>query len=140
MKYTKETIKILCNSLENLSGRINACKEAGIKFSTFYRWMNDERKKEFCKVIKKAEEHARQGLREKAVLCISRAMDEQWQAAAWWLERNYPREFGKDIKPIDEKEKDTTEVIFELCSNEPIPVKESSIEKSNSGEVSSETI
>jgi hypothetical protein len=140
MKYTKETVKKLCKSLEGFTGRINACKQAGIEFSTFHRWFNDDRKKEFRKAIKKAEDHAGQGIRDRAVLCIVKAMDVQWQAAAWWLERNYPNEFGKDVKPADEKEKDTTEVIIELCDNEPIPPKESIIEKSDSIEVSPKAI
>jgi hypothetical protein len=130
MKYTREIIENLCNYLKETgnAGRVEACKGAGISYFTFKNWLDDPRKIEFSKSIKKAEAQSREGLRGKAISCIATAMENQWQAAAWWLERNYKDEFGKDAEPPKEKEQDTTEVIFEFNSHEPI---ENKIEKSD---------
>jgi hypothetical protein len=69
---------------------------AGIDETTFSRWMAAGEKgkqpfADFAKAVKKAEEEAVR----KHVAVITKAAEKNWQAAAWWLERRYPADFGK---------------------------------------------
>jgi transposase len=80
----------------------NACVRAGIGRSTFYRWMDESKTapeghplREFRDTVKRASaiaEHYH-------VMLIQKAAERHWQAAAWWLERRYPRQYGRR-KPL----------------------------------------
>lgn len=75
----------------------SACASVGVAPSTYYKWMNDE--PEFSETIEKARADAVQGY----LQVIKRAADTgTWQAAAWWLERVLPNQYGR---------RTTTEVI-----------------------------
>lgn len=73
-----------------------ACAYLGITMQTWINWMKKGEDGvspyvEFFDAIKKAEAKAK-------VLCVGRiisAAQQSWQAAAWWLERRYPEEFGR---------------------------------------------
>lgn len=73
------------------------CKYLDIDESTWYRWMQKgQRQKEglfyeFYKDIKKAEAAAEM----RAVTGIVAAGKVSWQALAWYLERKYPKRWGK---------------------------------------------
>ena len=93
MKYNKEITGQICKMLSDGYGRGAAVKAVGISYQTFLDWMGDERKPEFIEAIKKAEYCGRDFIKD---VCKRRVIeDENWQSAAWWLERNYPEEFGK---------------------------------------------
>ncbi len=73
-----------------------ACDIVGIAETTYYDWMQKGKagKKPYVKLseaIKKAEAVAEA----KRVQTILEASEEQWQAAAWYLERRYPDRWGK---------------------------------------------
>lgn len=73
-----------------------ACDIVGISETTYYDWMQKGKagKKPYAKLseaIKKAEAVAEA----KRVQTILEASEEQWQAAAWYLERRYPDRWGK---------------------------------------------
>lgn len=90
MKKTNETIEILTNSLSEGATRSKACELAGISLRTLYNWLKDV---EVAEKIKQAEGIGMDYIKH---LCIERIINaKQWQASAWWLERNYPEQFGK---------------------------------------------
>ena len=95
MKYSKEITDKICQSLKQLKGRINSCKEAGIHYDTFCEWMR--KKSEFSAAIKKAESEAEITGKERAIMSIFAAMSKQWTAAAWWLERNFKEQFSQKL-------------------------------------------
>jgi len=74
-----------------------ACVYAGIDYSTFRRWMlkGEEQAKgdhrEFRDAVKRAEGEAVVRL----LSIIELAAKDQWQAAAWKLERRYPESYGR---------------------------------------------
>ncbi len=87
-----------------------AASMAGIHKATVYRWINEGRDAEFKAAAgdrlskeeeAKAEfarevEQARAEARAAALRVITNAaMNGQWQAAAWFLERTSPQEFGR---------------------------------------------
>ncbi len=93
MKYDKDHVGEIVKALENGDGRVRACKAAGIHYSTFLDWL--EHKPEFSEAIKKAERCGLSRVRDLAQRGIIEKFTSHWQAAAWWLERNYPAEFGR---------------------------------------------
>ena len=94
----KERIDRLCNAL--LAGNFikNACALALIGEATFHRWMKDaesapERSAlwEFRESVKRARALAEH----RNVLIIQKAARTNWTAAAWYLERSNPKEWGR---------------------------------------------
>lgn len=97
MKYDKEHIDIIIDSLNKGFGRVQSCKQAGISYDTFLDWYNN--KVEFSELVKKAELTGKQAEKETLENIIKRCASDKnkpvWQAAAWLLERKYPKEYGQ---------------------------------------------
>ncbi len=97
--------KRLLKCLRNGSTIEKAVIYCGIDRSQYYRWMQKGKDaksgvyRDFYDGVKKAEEHRYQ----KSLEHISDAMKTTWQAAAWYLERRHPAEFGKQEKITYEK-------------------------------------
>lgn len=105
MKYNKETICIIRTSIEELQGRVNAAKNAGISYQTLLNWLNPEHpnfRPELVEIIKEAELFAAEKGKDVAVAAIFAQMEKHWQAAAWWLERNFPDQYSqKNVHNVD---------------------------------------
>jgi transposase len=84
-KLTPEVQERIVTALRAGNYRETASRHAGISYMTFRRW---EMKGE---AIKKAEADAEV----RDLELISKAAEEQWQAAAWKLERKYPQRWGR---------------------------------------------
>ena len=74
-----------------------ACKYAGVTERTGYNWLAKGRKAksgvhfQFVQAIENAS-----GSAEVATVAILRnSMPKSWQAAAWWLERRFPKKWGR---------------------------------------------
>lgn len=121
IKLRIEQIEELCKNIEAGAPFVASALAVGIPESTFFKYKqeaeelykkikenpeireeikskdkNDKEKilLEFIERIKKAE--AKAILRNVAI--INQAATENWQAAAWWLERRYPNQFGKRVE------------------------------------------
>ena len=102
MKYDQITINTILSSLREGEGRVRACKAAGIDYQTFLNWYKDKSKKldwetpkvEFFEAVKKAESCGNNKIKDLAKRGVIEKFTENWQAAAWWLERKYPEEFS----------------------------------------------
>jgi hypothetical protein len=91
----------------------HACAYAGLAPSTAYRWLERGRKEqqsqadgnkpdpteshylELCESIEKARADAIVG---NVAIIQTAAKNGTWQAAAWWLERTMPNQYGRQIK------------------------------------------
>ena len=102
-KLTPELIEQAVKLIEAGNYQIHVAQALGISKETWFRWLRegeqseDENglKKQFYDSVKKAEAKAVA----RNVALIQRAAQEgNWQAAAWWLERRYPEEWGKKDK------------------------------------------
>ena len=91
MKYTKDTVARIIETLESGDGRVAACKNAGINYQTFLNWL--EQKVEFLESVKKAEETGIDRIKDAQIQKI--LTNESWQSAAWWLERRHAEQFAK---------------------------------------------
>ncbi|MHC4137370.1 MAG: hypothetical protein ACYS0K_20665 [Planctomycetota bacterium] len=79
------------------NSRATAAKFAGIDRATLRRWMarGAEEKESIYAELRAAVLEAESRAKVTAMGCIMKAMREgDWRAAAWWLERKWPAEFG----------------------------------------------
>ena len=88
-KYTPETLDALKRAFRLGMKKEYACPIAGITVETFNTWIYQ--KSGFFELIRKAEAEGMQANLDR----IERAADKQWQAAAWNLERKWPKLFAK---------------------------------------------
>ena len=94
-KATEDTVKAILDALRDGKGRIEACKIGGIAYNSFLSWLDD--KPDFLQSVKNAEAEGLLAMRESALRSIQKAHEQrdQWQAAAWLLERKFADEFAK---------------------------------------------
>ncbi len=92
-KLTPETQKRICDALVMGATYELASKYAGIHYDTLREWMNT--KPAFSDAVKEAEGRAVIGWLAKIEKAAS---DGNWQAAAWKLERRYPRSYGRVVQ------------------------------------------
>lgn len=94
MKYGLDMTKAIAELLEGGANRTDTAAMVGISYETFTVWMQ---KADFSDAVKKAEQVCKQ----RCINVVQKAALGTWQAAAWWLERKHPAEFGlkKDQLP-----------------------------------------
>ena len=86
----------IVNRLKEGNTRHDSALSAGISHTTFYSWLERGRQGEepfldFLEAVEKAEAEAMVA----NVAIIQRAAIDTWQAAAWWLERKRPDDWGR---------------------------------------------
>lgn len=102
-EMTAEIIKVVSEGMPYKY----AIESVGIAERTFFRWLARGRKEtsgiywQFSQDIKKARSEAIK----KNVKNVQDAGEKSWQASAWWLERQFPEEFGSDSRTIRELRK-----------------------------------
>jgi hypothetical protein len=90
LHWRKEVQDKILSALRGGNTRQDSYLWAGIDASTFYSWL--DRRDGFDKEVIQAEAHAKVTM----VTCLKTAATSgSWQAALAWLERRYPREWGK---------------------------------------------
>jgi hypothetical protein len=91
-KYNAEIAKKICDAIRVGATHELAAAYAGINQDTLTNWKH--RYSDFSDAVKEAEGAA-------AVKWLAHiekaAQDGNWQAAAWKLERKYPREYGRRV-------------------------------------------
>ena len=102
-KLTEELIKEAARLIEAGNYQKHVAQALGIAEETWYRWLRegeasdnpDDLKRQFYESVKKAEANA---IARNVALIQRAAQEGNWQAAAWWLERKFPSEWGKKDK------------------------------------------
>ena len=98
-KLTAESQKRITDAIRVGATYELAAQYGGVAYNTFNEWMkagaaaSSGKLREFYDAVKGAEGDAAI----KWLAVIDKAALEQWQAAAWKLERRYPREYGRQI-------------------------------------------
>ena len=119
-KLTEEKIQLASkligagNTIQTIFGAL------GISKQTWYNWLNKGEKaksgiyRELWEEVQKAESRAET----RYVTIIAQAAEENWQAAAWWLERKYPERWGRKDKVDLSADKDGFKVVVEYVGKE----------------------
>lgn len=101
-KFTPEIRKALIEAIIAGLTYTHACQIVGIDYVTFTLWRTKGSKLEsadeegyfdFFNALTRAETNASTVM----MAHIRKAATDDWRAAAWWLERRYPKEYGKQI-------------------------------------------
>ena len=103
LKLTEQLIEDAAKLIEAGNYQKHVAQALGVDESTWYRWLREGEQSEdendlkykFYQSIKKAEAKA---VARNVALIQRAAQDGNWQAAAWWLERRFPEEWGKKDK------------------------------------------
>lgn len=121
-EITKEQIEALCSAMRSGSDLDTSCHYAGISNQLVYRWLelgkleserinagedpleSEAKFLSFWDELKKARADA---VVRNVAFIQKAAQDGNWQAAAWWLERTVPEQYGKksNTKPLDADKK-----------------------------------
>jgi len=114
-KLTDRTKEDIVKALRAGNSRRDSALYAGVSETTFYSWMARGREgeplyAEFLEAVEKAE--AQSVVRNVAI--IQRAAEETWQAAAWWLERKRPDDWGRRQRMDIGADKEELEVIVKI--------------------------
>lgn len=89
-KYTPERISAILDAIRLGVPRELAARASGINPDTFYTWQKE--KPEFSDAVNEAEAKSTLALVAKVQKAAS---DGNWTAAAWMLERRFPKQFGR---------------------------------------------
>ncbi len=105
-KLTPEVQATICETIAAGGTFRAACLRAGISHTTLYGWIERGRNGEaeyadFLAAIEKAEGNA---ITRNLAVINKAAHDGTWQAAAWWLERRYPQEYGRQVHEVQGKD------------------------------------
>lgn len=112
-KLNKEMIAEISSYIELGFTIKDTCEAVGIEQSTFFNWKNQGKLDkengikseflEFLESIKKGKHKIKQLMLSKIV----QAANENWNAAAWWVERNFPEDYSlkPELRKIKNKSK-----------------------------------
>ena len=116
-KLNQETIDEITLYVENGMTNQDACKMAGIAPTTLYRWLR-EQSNDLQVSLSEAMELARIRRKERMLQTIfDAASNGCWQAAAWYLERTCPEEYGKPDRYHDQGITEAVEAVKELTAS-----------------------
>ena len=122
-KLTPETQARIVEAIELGATYELAAQYGGVAYNTFNDWMKEGAaaqagvKVEFYEAIKAAEGNAVTGWLRKIEAA---ATDGNWQAAAWKLERRYPRDYGRTVQDVKMEVTNTQEPDLSTLSYEQL--------------------
>lgn len=115
-KLTAEVHQAIISAMEDGATIIVAIRSVGVASTTYRRWMEQGKSKasehEHYRLFRVAVKRARATAELNAIKVIKRAQNDNWAAAAWFLERSFPERWsrGERSKPT-EKATDPLRVI-----------------------------
>ena len=113
-KLTEQSIEEMCRLARAGLRNVDICKALGIHQSTLYKWLQEPREGLEVKLFDELEK-ARAERKAFMIQTITKAAQAgTWQAAAWWLERVYPKEFAKPDRYHDEGVQEAVKAVREL--------------------------
>lgn len=101
--FTPEQVAALCEALRTGNHIEPSCRYVGIAPSTYYKYMALAEEpdppawvREFSEAVKKARAEAE--LRNVQAIAKAATDPRHWTAAAWFLERSYPKRWGRQAR------------------------------------------
>jgi hypothetical protein len=122
-KFEPAVTETILQSIRDGNPRSVAAAAAGVGKSTLMAWLAlgrgngpaDEAFRVFLDDVKRADAEAVAAF----VAVIRQAAPASWQAAAWWLERHYPDQFGSQRREIAELKKQLKELEAAIRGHAP---------------------
>ena len=111
--FVKEAAKLISGGLTNR----DACAVLGVSETAFYRWLQEPRKGlevELWEAIEKAKATRKAFMLQSIT---SAARNGTWQAAAWYLERQYPAEYARPDRYHDAGMQEAVQAVRELTES-----------------------
>lgn len=116
-KLTPARRRKICKALADGNTRKTSSEASGISRRTFSRWMamGEDEKKGPHRALRDAVLQAEAEATSEAVACLRKAAHRDWRAAAWWLERRRPKEWGRwEQLRLSAGEAQPTEIVFRI--------------------------
>lgn len=101
-----------------------ACAYAGIAERTYHNWMAAGRKGQepYVQFLQAMEKARADAVMVNLAVIRRAAQSGHWQAAAWWLERTHPQDFGRKtavtVLPMDTVDAEIARLEAELALND----------------------
>lgn len=111
-KGAEDALRLVSNGISN----VDICAYLGVAESTFYAWISEPKtdaQRKLSDGIKKAEIERKAWYLQKI---LNAAAEGSWQAAAWYLERRYPKEFAKAKRPEEDPNAELINKMDELIN------------------------
>ncbi len=96
-KFTPQIQEKILTVLTVGAYRSDACHYVGIQYETLRAWLRRgeaRNARRVLRILRRGSSRPRRPPRIKALGTVRTAMDKNWQAAAWYLERKNPQEWG----------------------------------------------
>ena len=101
-KLNENLIKELCNAVLHGAYVETAAVLCGISKETFYQWLKEANGPNPSRLCVKLSDSVKKSMAQSQMKDLARiekaAENGQWQAAAWRLERKFPKEWGRQEK------------------------------------------
>lgn len=97
MKFDPETRVLILAALREGMTREHAAIRAGVAYSTFRRWMTRGKDRQAAREFREFRRQVRRAEADAAFTVVGRIMEaakKDWRAAAWFLSRRFPEEWG----------------------------------------------
>lgn len=120
-KYDQPTADVILKAVAAGLPNETAAKLAGIDVRTLYAWKRRGKAGEepFVQFLHALMRHQAEAVA-KAVEAIRAAAERgEWRAAAWWLERRHPDEYGSDRKRLRELARMVDELSKKVAGESP---------------------
>jgi hypothetical protein len=112
-KLTDPKVTLLLKALQGGNYIEVACSYAGLHYATLYRWLErgraerasqeqgnepDEHESQYLELCEAVEKARADAVLRNVTIIQQAAGNGQWQAAAWWLERSMPQQYGRRVQ------------------------------------------
>ncbi len=124
MKFSQARVEAILTSLQNGNTRRAAATAAGVSPRTLQRWLKrgrEQRRGKFVELTRMVEMAECEAERAMVESIVEAAMKGDWRAAAWWLERRLPQEYGKQQRLAVTPEQGPVEFVVQIGNSHKHP-------------------
>lgn len=103
-KCTQESIEIAVRLKKNGALDKDIAARLGVRPDTFSTWINHPKTENQAKLAQALKKHEAEYYASLEAIIMKAAVDKDWKAAAWLLERKRPQQYARRTGLVEEKE------------------------------------